>query len=108
MYILNKAIHVLCVEGVDIIVLNFMYYCNVDDVLPDLSHCLVFFTGSDRIPPTGFHDSCTLNFNPSNLYPTSSTCALVLTLPTIHYESYDDFRKNMVYALLNHGGFGLC
>lgn len=42
---------------------------------------LIFFTGASRIPPLGFPKSPTLNFSEENIYPTASTCALILTIP---------------------------
>ena len=72
-----------------------------------LEDCLSFFTGARKIPPTRFIYACTLTFNNVNIYPTASTCALILTLPTQYYESYSVFKQKMLFALLNHGGFGL-
>ena len=57
-----------------------------------LSECLSFFTGASRIPPTGFDKACTLTFNGINVYPTASTCAFILTLPTLYYNSYPTFK----------------
>ncbi|CAI8034740.1 G2/M phase-specific E3 ubiquitin-protein ligase [Geodia barretti] len=73
-----------------------------------LGDCLSFFTGAQRIPPTGFIQACTLNFSDSNVYPTASTCALILTLPTLYHNSYSCFKEKMLFAFCNHGGFGLC
>ena len=81
---------------------------SIGKVSLDLGDCLAFFTGANSIPAIGFNDICTLNFNPTNIYPTASTCALVLTLPTIHHGSYSMFREKMLFGLANHGGFGLC
>jgi len=67
---------------------------------------LSFFTGADHIPPLGF-DEATLNFSDNNPYPTASTCALCLTLPTKYHGSYSDFKENFTFAMHNHGGFGL-
>ena len=72
-----------------------------------LGDILSFFTGSTRIPPMGFDDVGTLNFNSTNVFPTASTCSLTLTLPTLYYKSYSAFKGKMMYALFNHGGFGL-
>ena len=72
-----------------------------------LGDCLSFFTGSTSIPLTGFEDVATLNFNPTNVFPTASTCSLTLTLPTMYYECYSTFKEKMEYAFFNHGGFGL-
>lgn len=67
------------------------------DNMYDLSDCLSFFTGTSRIPPTGFNFMCTLNFSGVNVYHTASTCALIPTLPTMYHNTYR-----------NHGSFGLC
>ena len=72
-----------------------------------LGDCLAFFTGTEQVPPAGFNRECTLNFNSTNVYPTASTCALVLTLPTLYYDRYNTFRNKMLFAFPNHGGFGL-
>lgn len=69
-----------------------------------LAMIMSFFTGSDHIPPLGLPDG-TLSFNPENAYPTASTCAIELTLPT--KLSREDFRKNLTTAFTMHGGFGL-
>ena len=70
-----------------------------------LGRVLAFFTGADTIPPLGYA-SAVLNFNPLNLYPTASTCAVELTLPT-RYAQYDQFKKQLDVAFTMHGGFGL-
>ena len=70
-----------------------------------LSEVLGFFTGAGSIPPLGF-ESATLTFNPENPYPTASTCGLSLTIPT-KYETYDQFKQHFLFAMCNHGGFGL-
>lgn len=66
---------------------------------------LNFFTGAKSPPPLGFAEA-TLNFNPTNPYPTSSTCSLCLTLPS-RYDQFEDFKTAFVFAIQNHGGFGL-
>ena len=71
---------------------------DTDDL--DISDCMVFFSGFDT--------ECTLNFNSCNVYPTASTCALTLTLPTKYHDDYYHFKDKMLYAFANHGGFGLC
>ena len=76
------------------------------DLHVTLPMVLSFFTGAEEIPPLGFPHDPTLNFSDDNLYPTASTCAIELTLPT-QYETYDQFKKYVSYAMLNHGGFGL-
>ncbi|XP_019859560.1 PREDICTED: uncharacterized protein LOC109587781 [Amphimedon queenslandica] len=82
--------------------------CKDSPVAPnDLSiqDVLVFFTGSDVIPPLGFTPRPSLYFDEFIAYPFASTCALSLTLP-IKYEEYSKFKEKMVYGFKNHGGFG--
>ena len=68
---------------------------------------LNFFTGAESIPPCGFPPGKpVLSFNSSNPYPTASTCALELTLPT-KYDDYQEFKSKMDQAFSMHGGFGL-
>lgn len=73
-----------------------------------LKDVLSFFTGAQQPPPLGFLPG-TLRFNEDAKaeFPTASTCSLDLTLPTKHYQSPSLFNERLVYALKNHGGFGL-
>ena len=70
-----------------------------------LKMVLAFFTGGDSIPPLGYK-SAVLSFNPVNPYPTASTCAIELTLPS-KYRDYEQFKKQLDTAFRLHGGFGL-
>lgn len=47
-----------------------------------------------------------LVFSDDIVYPSASTCAIQLTLPT-RYSSYDTFKKALDTGFLMHGGFGL-
>ena len=71
-----------------------------------LQDILVFFTGSDTIPPLGFPVTASLNFNDQNPYPTASTCSISITLPT-KYSAYPEFKEKFLFAMTCHGGFGL-
>lgn len=55
--------------------------------------------------PLGF-EGCTLSFNPKQPYPTASTCAVELTLPT-KYSNFEEFKTHLDIAFTMHGGFGL-
>ena len=66
-----------------------------------LHNVLSFFT---IIPPLGFEITPSLS---DSMLPTASTCALQLILPTSYYNNEELFKKKMIYAMLNHGGFGL-
>ena len=72
-----------------------------------LSQVLQFFSGASAIPPMGFDIRPTITFDDKCVFPTSSTCALQMTLPLQYYLSQELFEQKMVYAILNNGGFGM-
>lgn len=76
------------------------------DVVVTLERVLNFFTGAEEIPPEGFNNQPVLNFNPNEVLPTSSTCAVQLTLPTKYSEDYEAFKKMLDMGFVCHGGFG--
>ena len=55
----------------------------------------------------GFDPSPTLTFNEEAYYPTSSTCAMQLNLPTQYWDDYETFKQRMTLGFQSHGGFGL-
>ena len=65
---------------------------------------LVFFTGTDREPPTGFYPQPTMNFSDDDL-ATASTCGMRLVVP-IKHSNYDQFKEKMILSLKGHDGFG--
>lgn len=71
-----------------------------------LETVMCFFSGAANIPPSGYDIDPTILFSRENLYPTASTCALQLTLPT-RYHDYNTFKKALDSAFVMHGGFGL-
>ena len=70
-----------------------------------LSKVLQFFSGAAEIPFLGFECTPVLTFDENEKLPTASTCALQLTLP-MHSTIQSVFEEQMVYGMLNHGGFG--
>ena len=72
-----------------------------------LSDILIFCSGSDKIPPTGFVETPTLTFlyAESSTLPTASTCDITLRLPTTHVE-YGPFKQYMLLGIQGHDGFG--
>ena len=71
-----------------------------------LEEVLVFFSGADHPPPLGFPHTPQLNFLPKEaLFPTASTCSLILRLPT-RYHTYDMFRDAFTRGLKENDGFG--
>ena len=75
--------------------------CAVEDVM-------VFFTGSNRVPPTGFKRRPTVQFQHhlGRKLATASTCDLVLTLPVGHGSNYDGFKNDFILAVKGNDGFG--
>ena len=74
--------------------------CTLDEVL-------VFFTGTDRVPPLGFSKPLTVSFlvDEKEMFATASTCDLQLRLPT-RYSDYNAFADAMVLSLKGNDGFG--
>ncbi|XP_064398957.1 uncharacterized protein LOC135345463 [Halichondria panicea] len=97
-------------EATYMLFVDFLYDCEcVEGDSEDsvsLKTILSFTTGSESVPPMGFDNSLGLRFNDTNVFPTSSTCALELTLPSKYYNNPEEFKKKMVYGMKNHGGFG--
>ena len=75
--------------------------CTIEEVL-------IFFTGADAVPPLGFDKQPTVCFmhNSNSKCSTSSTCELVLRLPTRHGNNYASFRDAMKMSLQDNDGFG--
>ncbi len=72
-----------------------------------LEDVLSFFCGASKIPPLGFDSTPALSFSDSAIYPTASTCALHLTLPTKYHSNYSLFKEKMTQAITCHRGFGM-
>ena len=92
------------VTGEFLLLCGFYFSCYLTTV--KLSTVLSFVTGAEEIPPLGFPHDATLGFSETNPYPTASTCAIQFTLPS-KYSVYEYFRQYILYAMVNHGGFGL-
>jgi len=69
---------------------------------------LSFFTGAIKIPIGGFDCGATLSFSAQAYYPSTSTCALQLTLPTQIYNDELSFREKHSFAFKHPCGFGMC
>ena len=61
------------------------------DTCIELATVLAFTTGAEAILPIGFNEPLLLHFNSYNRFPTASTCALELTLPTQYYNNCNEF-----------------
>ena len=65
---------------------------------------MVFFSGSNSVPPPGFEKQPTLLFESSKL-ATASTCDLILRLPTLHSD-YENFKDALILSFKSNDGFG--
>ena len=65
-----------------------------------LQHFLMFCTGCDRIPVTGFSQKIKVYFRHINTLPTVSTCGFVFHLPTVNT------KKNINIAMKHYESFG--
>ena len=73
--------------------------CTLEDIC-------IFFSGAKCVPPAGWPKKPTLDFlHDDTILPTSSTCSLVLRLPTVH-KSYGSFKDAMVLGIKSNDGFG--
>ena len=76
-----------------------------DDGVPlKLEDILIFFTGTDREPPTGFYPQPTMSFSDEDS-ATASTCGMRLVVP-IKHKGYEQFKEKMILSLKGHDGFG--
>jgi hypothetical protein len=83
-------------------------YFFLAEKLPDL---LMFCTGTNQIPPLGFHEPSkitVMQLEPMcGQLPNANTCPQELELPSCHSE-YETFRESMNCALVNQStGFGI-
>ena len=90
-------------QGITSSICSDLYYFSDTVSLGDI---LSFYSGANDIPPLGFPHEAELNFNPIAVYPTASTCAIQLTLPT-KYRHFDEFKNRLDQPFTMHGGFGL-
>ena len=68
----------------------------------------MFATGSNSIPPMGFHPSNITILENASVFSNANTCPLELELPG-RVNNFEEFRKNMDCALNFQGeGLELC
>ena len=85
-------------------ILNTQLFVDVDgDVDCSLEDVMVFFTGSNCVPPIGFEERPILSFTLGRL-ATSSTCALRLQIPSI-CNIYNEFKDALILSFKGNDGF---
>ncbi|CAG9763530.1 unnamed protein product [Ceutorhynchus assimilis] len=85
---------------------DYLEDCQEGESSAKLEDVFIFATGTDAFPPLGFPVRPKIAFLPENaIFPTVSTCAIELKLPT-SYVSYEEFKDKMDFAILNSNGFG--
>lgn len=84
---------------------DFLLDCEEGECSTQLEDILSFVTGANRIPPIGFEPQPSIEFEDDNAkYPVAHTCANVLRLPLL--KTYEEFKPNMDFGILNSPGFG--
>ena len=95
MKILRKLVQAKVVLMVIIGLLFYACYINVilftESSIVTLDKMLALFTGAKDLPPLEYENS-TLQFSSSNQFPTASTCAIKLTLPTQFSCRYENIK----------------
>ena len=73
-----------------------------------VSSVLMFATGTNLIPPTGFHNPAIITvIQNASILPNSNTCPMELELPG-SVNTYEEFEQNMDLALkFQKEGFGI-
>ena len=79
-----------------------MFFSASGSSLEDVLH---FFSGTTRIPVTGFDKKLVIECATSDRYPHASTCALTLRLPI--GLSPEDLAYRLHAAVQGHDGFGI-
>lgn len=74
--------------------------CTIGDVL-------VFFTGTNRVPPLGFEKAPTVSFlDQDAIFATASTCDVRLRLPTKYGDDLEGFKQALIMSVKDNDGFG--
>lgn len=90
--------------------MDFLQDAEEGSTVVTLEDVLIFATGTNRIPPLGLLPSPNLSFlhkdeeDGQSKFPIANTCANQLKLP-IH-PSYDLFKENVEFGILNSPNFG--
>ena len=68
---------------------------------------LVFFTGTNQVPPIGFEKVPTVSFlHHDAMFATASTCDVKLRLPIKYGDDIERFKQAMIMSLKDNDGFG--
>ena len=78
----------------------------VDSNGPSLTDVMVFLTGCDTIPPSGYADCIpSISFLEDGKFPTLSTCSLCVRFPMGMRCEQNAFKEFMDFAILESEGF---
>ena len=102
-----RSLLILPVSGSCQLILILFFMADREDMGLELHDVLSFLTGADQLPPLGLPYSPSMYFSETNQFPTASTCAIHMCLPTMYWNDYSKFRKILSLSFKHHGGFGL-
>lgn len=83
-------------------ILNFIFVDGIIECTPE--DVLVFFSGSNNIPPIGYDKQPVLMFVDGPL-ATASTCDAQLRIP-IRHGNYTKFQEALILSIHGSDGFG--
>ena len=73
-----------------------------------LEYVLIFFSGSDCVPPTGYGRQPKILFQHffGKTLATTSTCQLTMILSVAHGNNYNKFKQDLILSFKGNDGFG--
>ena len=78
---------------------------NIEHFEISLEHIVSFATGMPEEPPSGFCPKPSILFQEHSKFPTANTCTDQIQLP-LQDMTFEEFKYNMSYGILNTAVFG--
>ena len=78
---------------------------NIEHFEISLERIVSFATGMPEEPPSGFCPKPSILFQEHSKFPTANTCTNQIQLP-LQDMTFEEFKYNMSYGILNTAGFG--
>lgn len=83
---------------------DYLLDCEERQAAVTLEEVLMFATGLDSLPPSGFEPSPRIEFLSDSPFPKANTCINTIKLPLS--STYDVFKSQMDFGIQNSPGFG--
>ena len=86
---------------------EYLEKCSQDSSKVSLGDVLKFFSGSSKVPASGFDKYPSIKFTDVDCLPIASTCDVSITFPRkIGLLAYEDFCDRMDFCIQGSYGFG--